>query len=246
MRDFGSPLLSLSGKSFPTVRLMSARFFYGGFAFKRGAANRIARSTQLRLDSRISCRVICIAAFSCLLALACASGLAQQPKESSIQLPPEQRARLQWEAGYILHMMGDYHRAIELFQASIKSRPTAEGHTFLGWSLSHIGKTREAIEQCKIAIQIDPDFGNPYNDIGVYLIDMGKADEAVPWLEKAIASKRYCCYQFAHSNLGRVLHGQGRVAEAKRSFERALEHDPHYVPALTGLEYIRQHKLPGL
>lgn len=181
----------------------------------------------------------------CLLALACGAGLAQQPKEP-IQLSAEQRARMQWGAGYVLHLMGDYQRAIELFQASIASRPTAEGHTFLGWSLSHVGRTREAIEQCKIAIQIDPDFGNPYNDIGVYLIDLGKADEAVPWLEKAIASTRYCCYQFAHANLGRVLLGQGKVEEAMRSFERALEHDPDYLPALTGLEYLKRQKLRGL
>ena len=32
---------------------------------------------------------------------------------------------------------------------------------------------------------MDPDFGNPYNDIGAYLIEMGRLDEAIPWLEKA-------------------------------------------------------------
>jgi tetratricopeptide (TPR) repeat protein len=162
------------------------------------------------------------------------------------ELTPERRARLQWEAGYVLHQLGEYERAIDAYRASIADRPTAEAHTFLGWSLSYLGRIDEAIEQCKIAIRIDPDFGNPYNDIGVYLLDRGRLDEAKPWLEKAIASKRYCCYQFPHANLGRVLLVQGRIEEARRSFERALEYDPYYVPALLGLELIRRGGLQGL
>lgn len=180
----------------------------------------------------------------CLLALSCALAPAQ-PK-GALDLTPEQRARLQWEAGYVLHMMGDYERAIELYRHSIEAKPTAEAHTYLGWALSHIGRIEEAIAQCEIAIRIDPDFGNPYNDIGVYLMALGRADEAAPWFEKAIAARRYCCYQFAHANLGRVLLAQGRVEEARSAFENALKHDPAYEPALIGLELIRQFGLRGL
>ncbi len=88
---------------------------------------------------------------------------------------------------------------------------------------------------------MDSDYGNPYNDIGVYLIQLGRPEEAVPWLHKAIAAKRYCCYEFAHANLGRVLLSQGKIDEAKRSFERALSHNPEYVPAIAGLELIREN-----
>jgi len=180
---------------------------------------------------------------ACLLAAICAVVLAQ---DSITELTPERRARLQWEAGYVLHQLGEYERAIEAYRASIADRPTAEAHTFLGWSLSYLGRIEEAIAHCKIAIKLDPNFGNPYNDIGVYLLNTGKLEEAVPWLEKAIASKRYCCYQFPHANLGRVLLMQGRVEEAKHSFERALEYDPRYLPALLGLELIRRGGLQGL
>ena len=177
------------------------------------------------------------------LAVACAVAPAQ---DLASELTPERRARLQWEAGYVLHQLGEYERAVETYRASIADRPTAEAHTFLGWSLSYLGRIDEAIAQCKIAIKLDPDFGNPYNDIGVYLLDQARLEEAVPWLEKAIASKRYCCYQFPHANLGRILLMQGRVAEARRSFERALEYDPYYMPALLGLELIQRGGLRGL
>jgi Tfp pilus assembly protein PilF len=182
---------------------------------------------------------------ACLIALASAGGLAQ-PRESGIKLTPEQRAEAHWQAGYLLHSMGDYSRAIDAFRASIAARPTAEAHTFLGWSLSHIGRLDDAIAQCRMAIEIDPDFGNPYNDIGVYLMGLGKSTEAVPWFEKAIASKRYCCYQFPHFNLGRVLLEQGKLREAIRAFERALEHDPYYLPALQAIELMKQYGVKGL
>jgi len=138
----------------------------------------------------------------------------------------------------VLHLNGHYERAVEQFRASIKAYPTAEGHTFLGWSLSQLGRLDEAIAHCKSAIRLDPDFGNPYNDIGVYLMVLGRNDEAIPWLEKAIASRRYCCHHFAHTNLGRVLLQKGRLEEARRHFQRALEYDPGYAPALKGLEIL--------
>ena len=181
----------------------------------------------------------------CALMLVGAAGLLQAP-EPPVEPSAEQRATARWQAGYLLHLLGNYEAAIESFRASIAVLPTAEAHTFLGWSLSHLGRIEEAIAQCKIAIELDPDFGNPYNDIGVYLIDLGRPEEAIPWLHKAIAAKRYCCYQFPHYNLGRVLLAQGRIEDARRSFERALEIDPQYLPALVGLLQIQQRGLKGL
>src|SRR2546430_7197875 len=54
----------------------------------------------------------------------------------------------------------------DLYQQSIDVHPTAEAHTFLGWTLSFQGRLEEATRECLKAIEVDPDFGNPYNDIG--------------------------------------------------------------------------------
>jgi tetratricopeptide (TPR) repeat protein len=80
-------------------------------------------------------------------------------------------------------MSGDFDTAIDLYQRSIAAFPTAEAHTFLGWTYSFQRRLEEAIEECHKAIAVDPTFGNPYNDIGAYLIEMGRLDEAIPWLE---------------------------------------------------------------
>ena len=154
------------------------------------------------------------------------------------ELPDQVRAYVLWQQGNVLHVQGRYRAAADRFRESIEVLPTAEGHTFLGWSLSMLGRTEEAIAECEKAIALDPDYGNPYNDIGVYLIDLGRADEAPPWFEKAMAAERYCCYQFPHFNLGRVHAMQGKFDAARRSFEQSLRHDPDYLPARMALEYL--------
>jgi Tfp pilus assembly protein PilF len=178
-----------------------------------------------------------------LVAALLASAAAGGRPYAQAQASAAERAESLWRQGYMLHVLGAYEQAVKLFEQSIAAQPTAEGHTFLGWSLSHLGRIEEAIAECKKAIAIDPDFGNPYNDIGVYLVQLDRPDEAIAWLEKAISARRYCCYQFPHFNLGRILLKKGNAAEARRLFERALQYDPDYLPARMGLEEIRKNWL---
>ena len=51
--------------------------------------------------------------------------------------------------------------------------PTAEAHTFLGWVYSFQSRYDEAIAECLEAIRVDETLGNPYNDIGSYLLAKG-------------------------------------------------------------------------
>lgn len=178
-------------------------------------------------------KILTLFTFVCLSAVS----LVHAGESENTQLV--QRATLLWKKGYYMHTIGKYEKAIRLFSESIELYPTAEAYTSRGWSLSMFGRFDEAIAECKEAIELDPEFGNPYNDIGVYLIDLGQPDEAIPWFEKAIQAKRYCCYQYLHFNLGRVLLMKGRVLEAKQSFTRSLEYDPDYLPPRQLLEIIR-------
>jgi tetratricopeptide (TPR) repeat protein len=127
-----------------------------------------------------------------------------------------------------LQMEGYLEEAVKNYKLSIEFFPTAEAHTYLGWTYSFLGNLDQAIEECKKAIDIDPDFGNPYNDIGSYLIQQGKIDEATTWLELAVKSKRYEAYHFAHLNLGRAYELKGLWFEALQEYKAALEIEPNY------------------
>jgi len=145
-----------------------------------------------------------------------------------------------FEKASMLHKQGDFALAVDLYRRSIELHPTAEAHTWLGWSYRHQGKFEDAIRECKKAISLDPDFGNPYNDIGAYLIELGRQDEAVAWLEKAIVSKRYDSHHFPWYNLGRVWAARELFNKARECFEMALEIHPEYAPAAEALQRIRR------
>jgi len=144
-----------------------------------------------------------------------------------------------WRAAYRYQMEGELDLAIEHYQRSIAVYPTAEAHTFLGWTRSFQGRLAEATAECLRAIEIDPHFGNPYNDIGVYLMQQGKLDEAIPWLEKAKQARRYEPRQFPFMNLGRVYLKQGRWWDALREFEGAVQAAPGDVHAAKTLHQLR-------
>ncbi len=146
-----------------------------------------------------------------------------------------QRATALWQEAYRYHMAGDLERAIECYKRSIQVHPTAEGHTFLGWAYSHQGRLEEATAECLKAIETDPEFGNPYNDIGVHLMQQGKLEEAIPWLEKAKRAKRYEPRQFPYSNLGQIYLKQGKWQEALREFQAAVQIAPADVSARKAL-----------
>src|ERR1700735_4063424 len=133
------------------------------------------------------------------------------------------RQQLAWkllQQAYRAQMHGDYDQAVQLYTKSLEIFPTAEAHTFLGWTYHFQGKVDEAIAECKRAIEVDPEFGNPYNDIGSYLIALGRFDEAIPWLEgrrgggsesrQSIQLHRFlfnCAWAFRRSNsLARARH----------------------------------------
>jgi tetratricopeptide (TPR) repeat protein len=141
--------------------------------------------------------------------------------------------------GYLLGLLGRYEEAIGLFRRSLEIEPTAEAYTYLGWTYSHMGDYQRAIEEALKAIPIDPDFGNPYNDIGVYLMEQGKEDAAIPYLEKAMRAKRYCCYQFPHFNLGRIYLKKKMYGKARDEFRKSLAIDPEYAPARQALELLK-------
>src|SRR5207302_1616115 len=103
-------------------------------------------------------------------------------------LEPQDDQKAAWDLfkkAYERQMKGEFEEAVKLYTESVELYPIAEAYTFRGWTHSFMGMLDEAIEDCHRAIAVDPDFGNPYNDIGAYLIEKGQLDYAIEWLEKA-------------------------------------------------------------
>lgn len=143
-----------------------------------------------------------------------------------------EQAMVLFERAYKQQMRGEYADAMLLYERSIEMHPTAEAYTFLGWTYSMLDRYEEAIEECEKAIDVDPSFGNPYNDIGAYLIELDRWEEAIPWLEEATEAPRYESPQFPHMNLGRVYEHLGEYDKALECYETAIAIDPFYRTAV--------------
>lgn len=150
-------------------------------------------------------------------------------------------AQRAFQRGYEAQMSGRLDEAVELYRRSIAIHATAEAHTFLGWALSYLGRHEDAIAECKVAIALDPDFGNPYNDIGAYLIELGRPEDAVPWLERATRAPRYEPRHYPYFNLARVYVRQHKIREAIRELQAAVGLEPGYTLARREL-----HRLLGM
>lgn len=135
---------------------------------------------------------------------------------------PKVRALELWSEAMRRHMNNELEGAVELYTKSIELFPTAEAYTFRGWAYDGMGRVDDAIAQCRLAIEVDPTFGNPYNDIGAYLIAKGELDQAIGWLEKAKAAPRYDPRHYPFMNLGRIYAAKGMVKRAIEEFEGAL------------------------
>ncbi len=155
---------------------------------------------------------------------------------SDDQIEVWQQALEYFNRAYQLQTLGDWAGAIRDYKRSIRLFPTAEAHTFLGWVYSFVHLFDNAIDQCKRAIAVDPSFGNPYNDIGVYLMELGRPAEAIPWFEQAIRAPRYTSRGFPHHNLGRVYERQGQWRKAQECYEQALRVQPDYQAAIGAVQ----------
>lgn len=160
--------------------------------------------------------------------------------DSNVVFFNDVKARRIFVEAYSSHIDGNIDEAINLYKESLKWKPTAEAYTFLGWALSSRKEYEQAIEYCKMAIELDPDYGNPYNDIGAYLIEMGFEDDAIDWLKKAIVCKKYDCKFYSYYNLGKIYEEKNQIKKAISCFENALKIKLDFRAAQTELDKLKQ------
>lgn len=129
----------------------------------------------------------------------------------------ERRAQTLLDRGLYAVQSGDYVTALQEFRASAYVARTSDALTNWGSMEHYLGDTEKAMQLCREAIHLDPECGNPYNDIGTYLVVLGRIDESITWFKSAIASRKYKPRHFPHINLGKVY-------LAKKEFEKALHH----------------------
>jgi serine/threonine protein kinase/WD40 repeat protein/Flp pilus assembly protein TadD len=106
---------------------------------------------------------------------------------------------------------------------------SADFHFNRGVELFNQGRRDEAIEQFRMAINIDPTHAPAYDYLGSALLDQNNLAEAITCYGKAIEIDPN--RPTAHNNLGFALQMQGKFDQAIPCYQRAIALTPRYVRA---------------
>lgn len=117
---------------------------------------------------------------------------------------------------------GDVRAALGAFEEAARWEESAEALTCQAWMHSLLGDLDAAERLCLKAIRLDPDFGNPYNDIGTICVQRRDVQAAIQWFQRAKRAPRYEPRHFPFVNLGRLYMTLGMPREALRELEGAL------------------------
>jgi len=103
----------------------------------------------------------------------------------------------------------------------------------LGFYLSGLGKTAEAMENYRMSLKINPAYEDALNNMGYALAGQKKYLEAIPLYEAALRVRPN--HAEVHNNLGNALSETGKIDEAIQHYLIALKQNPDHADAHNNL-----------
>ncbi len=147
---------------------------------------------------------------------------AKRANNLSVDLPEKERLNITLLTAESLKDKEIFEAALELM---LERYPREfEPHYYKASSLWGQGKLEEAIEEFKIALEINPNFALAYNSLGYIHAQLGFYDEAIVFLKKYI----FIAPDQAnpHDSLGEIYLMVGRYIDALEQFRQAIAVKP--------------------
>jgi tetratricopeptide (TPR) repeat protein len=112
-------------------------------------------------------------------------------------------------------------------------------YAVVGNALVEEGKLTEAIAQCRMALEIAPDYPEAHNTLGNIYGKQGKYDEAIASYRAAATDLTYAD---PRNGMADILVKQGKYAEAEVQCREALRLAPMHLPAMFSLATALHHQ----
>ncbi|MFE9656041.1 tetratricopeptide repeat protein [Micromonospora sp. NPDC006431] len=90
-------------------------------------------------------------------------------------------------ASALARRLGEVALAVTWAARGVRAQPTKLGEVWLGYAYRSAGRTRDALAALGRAVALDPDDLAVYADIAGTLADNGRLDEALDWIDRALA-----------------------------------------------------------
>lgn len=158
-------------------------------------------------------------------------GLKNPPAESK-QDQKLDAAQVHTQLGAQLMKRGDLKDAYDKLKMATQFDDSyAPAHTLLAILDEQLKQNKEAEQEYRRALAIDPKNGDANNNLGVFLCKTGRQAEAMQHFQRALADPFYKTPAMANTNAGKCL-SHSNPAAADPYLRKALAIDPNYPDAL--------------
>lgn len=151
-----------------------------------------------------------------------------EAKISSLDWQRDKKYNDYLSSGHHAIYLQNHKQALDKFSKALSIKQTAEALTLVGWANSLLGHFEVAKSYCLKAIQLEPDYGPPYNDLGTYLLNDGQIDESFKWFNLAKKSVQYQNREYPYINSGRAYLAKKEYLKALEEFQKALALAPYH------------------
>lgn len=139
----------------------------------------------------------------------------------SLEMQRDRKFQKLLKEGHRLISQKKYPEAEVKFNEAISVKESAESLTLLAWAMALQGKDAKSKSLCLRAINKNPTYGPPYNDLGALLYKASEFEESLKWFELAKKAPHYQNREFPYINSGRVYLTQKKYHKALDEFAKA-------------------------
>jgi len=145
-------------------------------------------------------------------------------------------ARIHTELGQQYMANGDLQTAMEKLTKALQFDDNyAPAHTVMAVLDERINRPEDAERHYRRAVQLQPDKGDPNNNLGTFLCRIGKGAEAIGYFQKALKDPFYQTPDVAWANEGTCQLRMNDRSGAEASFRKAVAANPQNGDALLQL-----------
>jgi len=176
--------------------------------------------------------ILCVALIGCTTS---------SDRRQEVQLKKAAAYNAELGAGYLAR--GNLEQAKGKFEKALdQDEKNAKANSGYALLQARLGKYEEADKYFEKAIKLDPDDSEVLNNYGAYLCDQGRYADAEAHFIEAATNPLYRTPEFAYRNAGTCAFTDGQIGKAEGYFQRALEINPRFGPALLDMASINREQ----
>ena len=127
---------------------------------------------------------------------------------------------------------GESERADYIFRSLLERDDDFEVWFYLGLLENQKSNFEKSLDYFYKSLQLNPDYGNACNEIGIILIRQGKEKEAVDWFEQSLNSKLNDAPHITLYNLSMLYQMWDKFEDSLSYIKKAIELKPSFNEAI--------------